>query len=118
MNSTQCYTNLSLFRRDTIKYKDEGLRVKECKEISQVNTNQKKAEVAILDNIDIKIFIFREMGKEGEREGEKHPCVVASHAPTTRDLVHNPGMCPDRESSGNPLVRRSALSLLNHTSQD
>ena len=24
-------------------------------------------------------FIFREKGREGEREGEKHQCVVASH---------------------------------------
>ena len=29
------------------------------------------------------LFIFRERGREGEREGEKHQCVVASHvAPT------------------------------------
>ena len=35
------------------------------------------------------------MGREGEREGEKHPCVVASHTPSTGDLACNPGMCPD-----------------------
>ena len=34
------------------------------------------------------LFIFRK-GK-GEREGEKHRCVVVSHT------SHNPGMCPDR----------------------
>ena len=33
----------------------------------------------------------------GEREGEKHQCVVASHAPLTGDLASNPGMCPDWE---------------------
>ena len=27
------------------------------------------------------LFIFREKGREGEREGEKHQCVVASHVP-------------------------------------
>ena len=27
------------------------------------------------------LFIFRQ--REGEREGEKHPCVVASHVPPT-----------------------------------
>ena len=27
------------------------------------------------------LFIFRERGREGEREGEKHQCVVASHTP-------------------------------------
>ena len=42
------------------------------------------------------IYLFLERG-EGEREGEKHQCVVASHAPTTGDLAHNPGMCPDWE---------------------
>ena len=36
-------------------------------------------------------FIFR----EGERQGEKHHCVVASHTSLTGDLAHNPGMCPD-----------------------
>ena len=34
---------------------------------------------------------------EGEREEEKHQCVVASHAPPTGDLACNPGMCPDWE---------------------
>ena len=29
------------------------------------------------------LFIFREKGREGEREGEKHQCVVASQAPST-----------------------------------
>ena len=36
---------------------------------------------------------------EGEREGEKHQCVVASMHPTTGDLAHNRGMCPDWESN-------------------
>ena len=30
---------------------------------------------------DFVLFIFRERRKEGEREGEKHQCVVASHVP-------------------------------------
>ena len=41
----------------------------------------------------IYVFIFRERGREGEREGEKHQCVLASHTPPTEDLAHNPGMC-------------------------
>ena len=41
------------------------------------------------------LFIFRERGREGERQGEKHQCVVASPTPPTGDLAHNPGMCPD-----------------------
>ena len=43
------------------------------------------------------LFIFREKGRmEGEREGEKHES-GASHTPPTRDLAHNPGICPDGE---------------------
>ena len=44
-----------------------------------------------------KDFIFRERGREGEREGKKHQCVVAFHAPPTRELARNTVMCPDRE---------------------
>ena len=39
------------------------------------------------------------MEREGEREGEKHKCVVASHVPLTGDLASNPGMYPDWESN-------------------
>ena len=47
------------------------------------------------------LFIFRE-GREGERKGEKHRCVVASHVPPIGDMAHNPGMCPDWESNQQP----------------
>ena len=47
------------------------------------------------------LFIFREE-KEGEREGEKHLCVVASRMPPTGDLAYNPGMCPDWELNQGP----------------
>ena len=40
-------------------------------------------------------LLFLERGREGEREGEKHQCVVASSVPPTGDLAHNPGMCSD-----------------------
>ena len=43
------------------------------------------------------LFIFTESGREGEREREKHQCVVASHMAPTRDLACNPGMCPNWE---------------------
>ena len=39
------------------------------------------------------LFIFLERDREGEREGEEHQCVVASHTPLTGELAHNPGMC-------------------------
>ena len=41
------------------------------------------------------LFSFRVRGRE--EEGEKHQCVVASHAPATGPLARNPGMCPDWE---------------------
>ena len=45
------------------------------------------------------LFIFRERGREGEREGEKQQCVVASCSLPTGDLTCNAGMCPDWESN-------------------
>ena len=39
------------------------------------------------------------MGREGEREGETHQCVVASLMTPTEDLARNPGVCPDWESN-------------------
>ena len=45
------------------------------------------------------LVIFREKGREGVREGEKHQCVVASHVAPTGYLARNPGMCPDWESN-------------------
>ena len=41
------------------------------------------------------LFIFREKGSQGEKEGEKHQCVVASCMPPTGDLASSPGMCSD-----------------------
>ena len=51
---------------------------------------------------DLYLFIFRERGREGEREGEKYQCMVPSHVPLTGDLAHHPGMCPDWESNRQP----------------
>ena len=48
------------------------------------------------------LFIFRQRRREGQREGRKHQCVVASHKPPTGDLTHNPGMCPDWELNQQP----------------
>ena len=45
------------------------------------------------------LFIVRERGKEGERDGEKRQCVVASLMLPTGDLDSNPGMCPEWESN-------------------
>ena len=43
------------------------------------------------------LFIFRERGRDGEREGEKHQCVDAFPVAPTGDLACNPGICPDWE---------------------
>ena len=43
------------------------------------------------------LFIFRGGGRKGEREGQKHQCMVASHMPPTGDLACNPGICPNWE---------------------
>ena len=45
------------------------------------------------------MYLFLEVGREGEREREKHQCVVACHTSPTRDLACNPGLCPDWESN-------------------
>ena len=51
------------------------------------------------------LFIFKERGREGQKQGKKHQCTretsisCHSHAP---NLVHNPGMCPERESNQCP----------------
>ena len=58
------------------------------------------------------IYLFLERGEGKEREGEKHQCVVASHAPRAGDLAYNPGMCPDWELNHDPLVHRPVLNPL------
>ena len=45
------------------------------------------------------LFIFRQRGREGEREGEKQQCVVASYASPTGDPACNVDMCLDWESN-------------------
>ena len=48
------------------------------------------------------LFIFRERGREEDREGEKRQCVVAFHMPPTGDLACNPSMCPDSKWNQQP----------------
>ena len=52
------------------------------------------------------LFIFRARGREGEKEGEKHPSaketLVASQTPPVGDLACHPGLCPARESNQQP----------------
>ena len=75
----------------------------------------KKVIMKALIFFSLILFIFRE--REGEREGEKHQCVIASHAPSTGDPASNPVMCPDWESNQGSLVHRPGFNPLSHTSQ-
>ena len=59
------------------------------------------------------LFIFRQRRREGEREGEKHECVVASCSPPTGDLAHSPDVCLDWELNRLPFGSRR-LSLNSH----
>ena len=58
-----------------------------------IKTLSREAKLFLYDFI----YLFLERGREGEREEEKHQCVVASHAPPTGVLAHNPGMWSDWE---------------------
>ena len=55
------------------------------------------------------VYLFLERGRKGEREGEKHQCVVVSLAPPTGGLAHNPGMCPDWESNWGPFGLQAGI---------
>ena len=62
------------------------------------------------------LIYFRQRGGEGERKGEKHQCVVASHElptggtwPTTQERALT--------GNWNPLVHRLVLNPLSHTGQ-
>ena len=63
-------------------------------------------------------FFLIGRGGKGERVGEKHQRVVASHvmAPTG-DLACNPGMCPDWKLNWQPFGSQPALSSLSYTSR-
>ena len=66
------------------------------------------------------LFIFRERGREGEREGEKYQCVFTSHGfphppPGTRPATQ--ACVPIGNRTSDPLVLRPALNPPSHTSQ-
>ena len=61
-------------------------------------------------------FLFLERVRKGEREGEKHQCMVASQAPPTGDLAYNPSMSPTRNRTSDHLAHIPVLNPLSHTS--
>ena len=44
-------------------------------------------------------ILLLERAREGEREGETHQCMVASHTPPTGDLACKPHICSYKESN-------------------
>ena len=58
--------------------------------------------------------LFLEIGEGREKAKETSMCGCLLHTPYWGP---NPGMCPDRERTSNPLVHKPALSPLSHTSQ-
>ena len=63
------------------------------------------------------LFIFRERRREGEREGEKHWCVVASHKPPLGSWSATQACALTGNRTSDPLIHRPALNPLSHTSQ-
>ena len=84
------------FKTKTTELQNENIKLMEMNTNFYVSNACLKLKVFLFFKI---LFIFRERGEEGEREGEKHQCVVASHMAPTGDLARNPGMCPDWESN-------------------
>ena len=64
------------------------------------------------------LFICRERGKEGQREGEKHQSVGAFHTLLLGTSPATQACTLTGNRTGNPLVRRLVLNPLSHTSQD
>ena len=63
------------------------------------------------------LFIFRERGREGEREGEKHQCVVASHAPLLGTWPATQACALTGNWTGDHLIHGPVLNPISHTSQ-
>ena len=63
------------------------------------------------------LFIFRDRVRQGEREGEKHQCVFASHAPPTEDQAATQACTLTENPTGGLLIYRLALNPLSHSSQ-
>ena len=63
------------------------------------------------------LFIFRERRREGEREGEKHQCVVALACPSLGIWPATQACALTGYQTGDPLVCRPVLNPLSYTSQ-
>ena len=92
-----------------------------CEEASHVCLHCHLHWESLILFFKIKKNIFRE-GKGGRKKGREtlmfERNTDASHTPPTRDLAHNPDVCPDQELNWQPFVFRMTFNLLSHTSQD
>ena len=87
---------------------------KQCKSVYFTTTHQLNVWLSFL--IFLKRFfkfIFRQKGREREREGEKHQLMAASCVPTG-DLARNPGMCPRLGTELATLILRLAPTTEPH----
>ena len=65
-----------------------------------------------------KFLFILEMGREGEREGEKHRYVVVASGMPLLGIGPSTQACAlTGNRTGDPLVHRPALNPLSHTSQ-
>ena len=95
-----------------IKHQDKGNKLRE-----QYKTKQYQVAHLFILFYWRFLLIFRERGREGEKEGEKHQCVVASRTSPTGDLDRNPGTCPDWESHWQRLGPQAGTQSTEPTSQ-
>ena len=63
------------------------------------------------------IYLFWERGREGERKGENHRCVVASWARHSGTWPAAQACALTGNQTSDPLVHRPAFNPLSHTSQ-
>ena len=73
-----------------------------------------------VENLDIPLFFFKDfIYRQRGREGEKHQCVVAFRMPPTGELTWpaTQACALIGNRTGNPLIRRSVVNPLSHTSQ-
>ena len=72
---------------------------------------------SILFFLKILFFVFTEREREGETEGGKHQCVVASCVPPTRNWPATQACALIGNRTSDPLVHRPALNPLSYTRQ-
>ena len=74
--------------------------------------------ISITNIIFLRLFIYLFLeGKGGEREGEKHQCVVASYTPPTGEWPATQACALLGNQTGDHFLHRPALNPLRNTSQ-